>query len=234
MKKKAMIMAVASLGSMALIGTGFAGWVISANTEVKANGTITAYDVKDQRLVATEGTWSRPVGDGDTSGAIIFGAATAEDQKKVSNAWFTMDGMKEEVLENTYSFTVKSGSMDDTRTLSIVPTLTVYSTYVEEGNSGNVVSKEYTAATKDNAFIAPQAFEIVGNGTQLNGTTAIDCSVKIAFKWGTKFGGDNPYVYYNGAGKSAAADGKTAIEDLAKINALNNQKFVLSVAISAK
>lgn len=233
MKKKAMIMAVASLGSMALIGTGFAGWVITANTEVKANGTITAYDVKDQRLVATEGTWSRPVGDGDTSGAIIFGAATAEDQNKVSNAWFTMDGMKEEVLENTYSFTVKSGK-DDTRTLSIVPTLTVYSTYVKEGDSGNVESAEYTAAIAENAFIAPQEFVVTGNGAQLTGETAIDCSVKIAFKWGTKFGGVNPYVYYNGEGKNPANDGKTAIDDLAKINLLNNQKFVLRVAISAK
>lgn len=233
MKKKAMIMAVASLGSMALIGTGFAGWVISANAEIKANGTITAYDVKDQRLVVTKGTWTTPVdGTTDPSGAIIFGAATAEDQGKVTNAWFTMDGMKEEVLENTYSFTVKSGK-DDTRTLSIVPTLAVYSTYVKEGNSGNVVSTEYTAAIAENAFIAPQEFVVTGNDVKLTGESAISCSVKIAFKWGTKFGGVNPYVYYNGEGKSPAKDGNAAIEDLAKINALNNQTFVLSVAISA-
>lgn len=232
MKKKAMIMAVASLGSMALIGTGFAGWVISANAEVTANGTITAYDVKDRRLVVTKGTWTTPVdGTTDPSGAIIFGAATAEDQKKVTDAWFTMDGMKEEVLENTYSFTVKSGK-DDTRTLSIVPTLTVYSKYVE-GGSDNVVSAEYAAAIADSAFIAPQKNVVTGGAVKLTGETAINCSVKIAFKWGTKFGGDNPYVYYNGADKNAKDNGKDAIDDLAVIEKLNNQKFVLSIEVSA-
>ena len=233
MKKKAMIMAVASLGSMALIGTGFAGWVISANAEVKANGTITAYDVKDRRLQVTGGTWETPVSKDDTSGAIIFGAPTAADKAKVTvaNPWFTMDGMNEEVLKNTYSFTVKSGK-GDTRTLSIVPTLTVYSKYVE-GGSDNVVSAEYQTAIAEKAFIAPQEIVVTGNGTKLTGETAIDCSVKIAFKWGAKFGGDNPYVYYNGTDKSAAKDGDAAIADLAKINALNDQKFVLSVAISA-
>ena len=58
MKKKAMIMAVASLGSMALIGTGFAGWVISANTSTDAKGVITAYDVKDQRLTISNEKWT--------------------------------------------------------------------------------------------------------------------------------------------------------------------------------
>ncbi len=228
-----MIMAVASLGSMALIGTGFAGWVISANAEFTANGTITAYDVKDRRLQVTEGTWSRPVdGTTDPSGAIIFGAATAEDQKKVSDAWFTMDGMREEVLDNTYFFTVKSGE-GDVRTLSIVPTLTVYSKYVAKGDTGNVVSAEYAAAIADNAFIAPQDLVVTGNGNKLNGETAIDCSVKIAFKWGTKFGSNNPYVYYNGADKNAKDNGKDAIDDLAVIEKLNNQKFVLNIKVSA-
>lgn len=231
MKKKAMIMAVASLGSMALIGTGFAGWVISANAEVNANGTITAYDVKDRRLKVTEGTWSRPVSGTDTSGAIIFGAAKEADKGGITNPWFTMEGMDEEVLENTYSFTVASGK-DDTRTLSIKPTLTVYSKYVK-GGSDNVVSAEYAAAIAENAFIAPQEFVVTGNGDKLTGESAISCSVKIAFKWGTKFDSVNPYVYYNRADKSPAIDGGAAIEDLAKINALNNQKFVLSVAISA-
>ena len=55
MKKKAMIMAVASLGSMALIGTGFAGWVISANATTNASGVIAAYDVADHRLSVEDG-----------------------------------------------------------------------------------------------------------------------------------------------------------------------------------
>ena len=232
MKKKAMIMAVASLGSMALIGTGFAGWVISANAEFTANGTITAYDVKDRRLQVTKGTWSRPVSEADTSGAIIFGAAKEADKGGITNPWFTMEGMDEEVLENTYSFTVASGK-DDTRTLSIKPTLTVYSTYVKESDSGNVVSEEYTAATAKGAFIAPQEFVVTGHNVKLTGEAAINCSVKIAFKWGTKFGSVNPYVYYNGAGKNATDNGKDAIDDLAVIEKLNNQKFVLSIEVSA-
>lgn len=231
MKKKAMIMAVASLGSMALIGTGFAGWVISANAEVNANGTITAYDVKDRRLKVTEGTWSRPVSGTDTSGAIIFGAAKEADKGGITNPWFTMEGMDEEVLENTYSFTVAPGK-DDTRTLSIKPTLTVYSKYVK-GGSDNVVSAEYAAAIAGSAFIAPQEFVVTGDHVTLTGETAIDCSVKIAFKWGTKFGGHNPYVYYNGAEKNAKDNCKDAIDDLAVIEKLNNQKFVLSIEVSA-
>ena len=87
MKRKAMIMAVASLGSMALIGTGFAGWVISANATTSAEGVITAYDVKDQRLEIVAGTGFAHMVESTENGAIVFGKPTASTENKESD-WF--------------------------------------------------------------------------------------------------------------------------------------------------
>ena len=72
MNKKPTILAVAALGSLALIGTGFAGWVIVANATSTASGNITAYQVTDNRLTAT-GTWAE-------GGSIVFGKPASADE----------------------------------------------------------------------------------------------------------------------------------------------------------
>lgn len=206
MKKKAMIMAVASLGSMALIGTGFAGWVISANAEMNAEGVITAFDVADQRLVVTDGTWKN--GDAEAAdakaakGKIVFGKKNAT-LPEGTTPWFTFneaDGAEQ--LTDIYTFTVASRDAEDT-------------------------AGKFTAKAKDNGFAVTSASdawtaattaELVGETNisfdkteyTLTGTTGVTVTMTVKFAWGKHFGGLNPYEFYNKKTSSESAGDKPA------------------------
>ena len=54
-----------------------------------------------------------------------------------------------------------------------------------------------------------------------------------SFKWGSKFGGVNPYEYYNGKTYTDEL-AQTALTDLGEINKLNSQKFTLTINVKSK
>ena len=228
MKKKAMIMAVASLGSMALIGTGFAGWVISANISTKAEGLITAYDVQDQRLkIADGGAWETKVSDVDASGKIVFG----KPADAVAGKWFSFDDKVEnEFLINTYNFKVLSGDSNDTAAFTVTPTI-------------EVDEKSKTAwdqAVKD-GIVADAKLDTT-SALKLNGTNAVDVAVKVTFAWGTHFTVDetvvNPYTFYTAHGATdKIADTETTYGDdaatfMAKFKDIQSVKFILNIAVA--
>ncbi len=109
MNKKPTILAVAALGSLALIGTGFAGWVIVANATSTASGNITAYTVADRRLIVSEAKWGT---EKTNSGSIIFGKPANPDPS-VTSAWFYGEEMQTEKLEDSFVVNVHSGDLND-------------------------------------------------------------------------------------------------------------------------
>lgn len=248
MKKKAMIMAVASLGSMALIGTGFAGWVISANAEMKAEGVITAFDVADQRLVVTDGTWKN--GDAEAAadahsdkGKIVFGKKDAT-LPEGTTPWFTFNEENgAEQLTDIYTFTVASRDTADTAGKF---TATVKS----DGFAVTGATDAWTAATNAKlvgdtkiAFDKPEY--------TLTGTTGVTVTMTVKFTWGTHFEGKNPYDFYNHKTSSESAGTKpddytlpegvttyTWADDakysLAKLAALKEATFTITASIDRK
>ena len=56
MKRKTLTLTLSILACLALIGVGFASWIISANTSTKAEGSFIVDTVTDNRLEAT-GRW---------------------------------------------------------------------------------------------------------------------------------------------------------------------------------
>ncbi len=236
MKKKAMIMAVASLGSMALIGTGFAGWVISANAETSANGVITAYDVQDQRLKVTEGAWTTPVSESDKSGEIVYDSPASTEG--VTSPWFTFGSdVKTEVLTNEYKFTVASRDASDKAAFTVTPTLAIAEKLVDEKNAWN------TAKT-DGIVVDPVA-KVTSTVKNLNGTTGVEVEVSVTFAWGEHFkvGTEvkNPYFFYNEKKVGDKIDsteeqtktwGDDAAEFMHKFATLNQLGFTLNIAIA--
>lgn len=229
MKKKAMIMAVASLGSMALIGTGFAGWVISANAEWTANGVVTAYDVQDQRLKIGGKSWDKKASDGEF-GKIVFGKpAGAVSEGK----WFDFVGVEDECLANNYTFTVASGDADD------------------KGGKFNVSATLDIASAKKDAWDAAVADEIVAKPTAvvttateamvLDGKTPVSVAIAVNFNWGNHFKVDdavkNPYVFYNDklVGDEISS-GKTYGDDAAdfmhKFSTIEEVGFTLTITVT--
>lgn len=247
MKKKAMIMAVASLGSMALIGTGFAGWVISANAEMKAEGVITAFDVADQRLVVTNGTWKN--GDAKAAdakaatGKIVFGKKDATFDPEVK-PWFTFnEAGGAEQLTDIYTFTVASRDAHDTN-----------------GKFTAAVKADGFAVTSaSDAWTAATTAELVGDTDisfdnteyNLNGTTGVPVIMTVTFTWGSHFGGLNPYEFYNNKDGGAKADGEKPADytmpegatytwaddakySLTKLAALKDAAFKITASIDRK
>ncbi len=198
MKKKAMIMAVASLGSMALIGTGFAGWVISANATTSASGVVTAFDVADHRLVVEGGTWDKKNANGN--GEIIFGTNKATG---LTNNWFSFTGEdgKTEQLEIVYTFTVKSKDAGDNGTFTVArqedENKFKLTTGAENWSSAETLG--LVAAEPDVKFDTPAsgAYTLAAAGTTVNMT--------VTFKWGTHFDKKNPLEFYNNGDTDGSA-----------------------------
>lgn len=248
MKKKAMIMAVASLGSMALIGTGFAGWVISANTSASADGLITAYDVVDHRLSVEGGKWTTA---NAATGKVVFGKGGTFEKEKT---WFSFEEVEAEQLEDTFTFTVKSKDANDKGTI-VVKCDNSADFKVEPKDAGSEALKVSTAWQEaidaDLVTVPAIDFDAVGGEYALNGTAGVQVSMKVTFKWGAHFNIDgvakNPYEFYNTVSKTGADDtGKAtlpsgasswaddAFASLDKLAKIQQNKFTLTIHVDRK
>ena len=247
MKKKAMIMAVASLGSMALIGTGFAGWVVSANTKTSTDGLITAYDVVDHRLSVEGGKWTKTDA---AKGKVVFGKGGTVSAAK---PWFNFEKVDAEQLEDTFTFTVKSKDSKDTGTIKVsCDKATDFSveanTATETSEEAWVVSAAWDDAVSAGLVTVPDITFTPENGEyKFDGTTgAVTVSMKVTFKWGAHFEIDgvakNPYVFYNtvstdgadntgNAPTGAASWADDAIASLNKLAKIQQNRFTLNIHV---
>lgn len=248
MKKKAMIMAVASLGSMALIGTGFAGWVISANATTSADGLITAYDVVDHRLSVEGGKWTMA---NAATGKVVFGKGGTVSAEK---PWFSFEGVEAEQLEDTFTFTVKSKDSADNGAIAV--TCNNSDDFKVESKAAGAETFELSAAWQEaihaNLVTVPDiVFDPAGGEYTLNGTTGVQVSMKVTFKWGAHFNIDgvtkNPYEFYNtvstdgadNTGKATLPSGVSswaddALASLDKLAKIQQNKFTLTIHVNRK
>lgn len=232
MKKKAMIMAAASLGSMALIGTGFAGWVISASTTTHADGVMVAYDVKDQRFVVADRKWTSgkagtPAG---TKANIVFGKSTTE----VNNQWLHYDtaDMETQSLSDTYVFEVSSKDTTDTGSFKVALSSGSPEGFVVTDTNNawkNATTGDKTAVNPTPAIVFLKNDEATdGKYTFVEGKATV--KMQITFSWGTAFGGQNPFDYYKG--QEATEENVTnAVNSLNLVKALNDVAFTVNLVI---
>lgn len=236
MNKKPTILAVAALGSLALIGTGFAGWVIAANAETSADGTIKAYTVTDNRLEID----GNPTWDNDNKAEIRFGMT--EDTSGISKPWFTFneeDGI--EKLDATYTVRIKSKNTADTGKVKVTVNLGVVEAEEKDPNKASIDAAvaAWTTAVNDKLVAGPTyeikcgdkaADEVNGDALTENG---LNYAVKVQFAWGDyfKINGQgealNPYKFYNSF--TASDKGNDAAEKMVTLSAINSARFVLKL-----
>ena len=216
MKRKTLTLTLSILACLALIGVGFASWIISANTPTKAEGSFIVDTVSDKSYTVT-GDWK------DKKSEIIFSAPTGD----TTNGWLTNDSAKKENLTVTYQITVKYG--DGTKATGIANKITALVTAPENAN--------YTAAVNGKLIIAPTnaTVEETGEGTGVYNIT-------VTYQWGEHFANaeginQNPYVYYNAKqpsdvlieGTTYLEDAKSSLKTLAAIE--SGVKFTLTINI---
>lgn len=219
MKRKTLTLTLSILACLALIGVGFASWIISANTSTEAKGSFIVDTVSDKSYTVT-GDWK------DKKSEIIFSAPTGD----TTSGWLTNDSAKKENLTVTYQLTVKYG--DNTPATGIKDKIITTVSAPADPN--------YTAAVNGGLISAPTSatVEETAEGSGIYNIT-------VTYKWGKHFAdsaeaseGVNPYTYYNGkeaTGKLNGSettymqDAKTSLETLSKIEA--SVKFTLSITV---
>lgn len=222
MKRKTLTLTLSILACLALIGVGFASWIISAEAKKEATGNIIVDTVADKTYVVS-GEWL------ENKSSIIFGAPATMNE---SNPWLTNDSEgKTENLTVTYQLTVKYGDSKP-------------ATGIKDKITALVVapaSSNYTAAVNGGLIIAPKnaTVEETAEGSGIYNIT-------VTYKWGKHFAdsadateGVNPYTYYNGkeaTGKLNGSettymqDAKTSLETLSKIG--ESVQFTLNITVA--
>lgn len=216
MKRKTLTLTLSILACLALIGVGFASWVISAEVSATpAEGSFIVDTVNDKSY-KVEGAWL------GSQSKITFGAPATMN---ASNPWLTNDSEgKTENLTVTYQLTVTYGN--GTKATGIANKITAVVTAPAD--------KNYTAAVNGKLIIAPTNATVVeapeGNGKY---------NITVTYQWGEHFGNDNPYTYYNaktatdklsGTETTYMQDAKTSLETLSKIEA--SVVFTLNITVA--
>lgn len=216
MKRKTLTLTLSILACLALIGVGFASWIISANTSTKAEGSFIVDTVTvNDKTYKVEGAWL------NSQSKITFGAPDTMD---LENPWLTNNSEgKTENLTVTYQLTVTYGN--GTKATGIANKITAVVTASE--------SASYTAAVDGGLIIAPTNATVEeapeGNGKY---------NITVTYQWGEHFGNVNPYTYYNaktatdklsGTETTYMQDAKTSLDTLSKIE--ETVKFTLNITV---
>lgn len=241
-KKSGLIGAVIALSCASLVSVGFASWVISQGASAPVDGSFLVDDVDDNRHEITIS--------GLTGEVIKFGAPTSSEMTdwNTTNSlsgdkiWLTNDAAGYENL--TVSFTVAVTNVEndfapstDMTWLLQAGSLNASSEFVPETAVGSVGYLK--AADEDLVADLPEASDFVFGAVSLgsqksNGKYDASFSVQVTFGWGTAFGEDNPYYYYNDGTKTASSHGDEALQNLGNLATyLEGVLYKLTVSIAA-
>lgn len=243
--KKSIIISLSALAGVALIGTGFAGWVISQQASTNKNGDITVYTVSTNNMAIKDLRWD-DAAEGDQGGHIIFGKPASTPVTTYS--WLSAtDEVKVESLVRTLTFTVSNEVSTDNTTPKLAISLTVndsangsYAKYNQALNGEQLddyINAKYKVG--ENALAVDNDYKVQA----VEGSTnSFRVTLTVKFAWGDHFkeasesNGKNPYIYYNSHASVETLkedvtyynDAKTALEAIDKLKDVN-----YSIAITA-
>lgn len=207
-RTKTIAIVMSLLICVAMLGVGFAAWIIVGNSEEVANGNITAESVTDN-AVKLEITASDET--------LYFGAPATSQS---SGDWLINDNPGKEDL--SISFTVKiTGNLG-----ALSATIGVAS--ADEGAWKAVTeTKEYIKPTISvvggDEYVTfnsgSQTFTVVEGKSQLP-AEGVTLTVTVTFNWGSDLNNQNPYNYFNALeyNSTNATNAKTALEAIYALN----------------
>lgn len=193
MKRRTLTLTLCILACIALIGVGFASWVITYNKEAEVTGNVDVDTISDQSHVIT-------VVDTTSISNIKFGAT----KTTISNPWLTVP-TEACNLVLTFDVTITNSNSDNLESNPIKVELVEEAVTI--GETAN--QKPYAAAVTANlvgALPTSTSGIVISQkdaGTEDNNYVAT-YTVTVTFTWGSKFipsGSDspvNPTDFYNG------------------------------------
>ena len=213
-KRKIITLASLFLCCLAIVGVGFAAWVITGEDTEETKGSITVDTVSDERFVIEVlDSYIK-----DTKEAVDTTVVLGGPETTPADAWITYNGEKED-LDAVIIVKVKNYDKQNCEVTAAITDKTKYE---------NLVTAGYLAD-------ATPVVTLIGTESDVEGVNYGIYSITITFDWGTDFGGENPVTYFNGLGGSGdeVSSGVTvsdqAFEALSVITAAANLEFTLTV-----
>lgn len=207
MKRKTLTLTLCLLACFAVIGVGFAAWIITSDAEKTVTGNIKVETVEDHRLkiniISTE-----------ADNVIRFGKPVGY----AANSWILNNEAETENLTATIKFTITKGNeaVTNLETAGITVTAGFTTTITDDMNKG----------VGNNSLVTiPTGFTVEKDSTDSEGKTFM---IKVVFSYGDEFGKKNPYEFYKD--KDVTAEGDNAVNNLGKLFALNGVTYTLTIS----
>lgn len=202
MRSKSRLIAVVAsmLVCVAMVGTGFASWVILASTDANATGNIKTETVTDDTIKNFTATLSKQ--------DIVYGGETGSNTAE--GKWLINDA--------------QAANLETVVTLKMDGTLGALSAvFSATENWDTAVANGYITAPKLSIETGTESYITISDGsgqkedrtpdeykydfTVVEGkqtlTTATELKVKVTFGWGALFNSQSPYVFFNDADRKA-------------------------------
>ena len=233
MKRKTLSLTLCLLTCLALIGVGFAAWLITYSATANTESNIVVDTVSEKHYYISYDFKET----NESKRSITFGAPS---ERTISNAWLTSDNDKIENLEVVYKVTIKDSNEPSAKGIQVKTTgpATEGQPYFTATLSVSETGGTWTAAKQENLVTLSETAAISEASDEENGYYYW---VTIKANWGSYFGAvtpANPYVYFNTRGSATdfvnGKDGTTwGQEALAKLTTIHNinAKFVLTLKV---
>ena len=208
MKRKTLTLVLCLLTVLSVVGVGFASWIITDGDDTTESGNIIVDTVSDQRLVLTvtqptemDINFTGPNNPGNQDGKWL----KTQDPSATAN------------LEVTFQCKV---TKKDDSVFTAVTDIDLNTTFVEPAltQGDPATDTAYGAAKKANCFALADG-EIggldyvdgiyVSDKALADGNKSITFTVTVKYVWGSIFGGENPFTYYNTGKTAGGACGQT-------------------------
>ena len=190
MKRKTMTMLLCLLTVLSVVGVGFASWIITDGDQKTQEGNIIVDTVSDQRLVLEV-----------TTPSVINVNFTGPESADNTGKWLKSDATNPANL--VVEFSCKVIKKDGTK-FTATTDIKLDADFVEPALTAGDPSTdtEYGAAKKANCFALANTdgFEDGVKTSDLNLAdegASITFTVTVKYVWGSIFGNENPFTYYN-------------------------------------
>lgn len=215
MKRRTLTLMICLLSVLSLVSVGFASWIITANDTEDVTGNIQIETVTDNRVFIVESTTGAGI---KASNDIVFGAPETMSN---DDAWLTADGTKKEALTATITFKVV------------------------DANDAAVAAGKVNV-TAEIALQGGKTFdELVSDGyiqavpTVTPARVGDVYTITVTLNWGSLWGNENPYDYYNGHDVNAEITsgvtyGDHAAEHIDAFAQLNTLQYKVTITAAAK
>ena len=173
------------LACAAMVGTGFASWVILSSTTKEATGNVTAEAISDTGL-------SMEVSPAENN-SVIFGAPAAQEK---DNAWLVSDKSVTESLKVVLTLTIDGPvkNIDVKIDLPAGVNSAITAGYIGAPTAAVICEKSEVKFESDTITLSPSSdsytgkIVIQGDGYDFSGTDD-KVTFTLNFHWGTMFGG---------------------------------------------